>query len=63
MLLVQQFNHTRHEFEIFLENQTILNVIPEDDMTKEIPRVQYRVRFWFGTSLCGVIYRPVCCGP
>jgi len=44
VLFAQQFNHTRHEFEIFLENQTILNVIPEDDMTKEIPRVQYRVR-------------------
>ncbi len=44
MHFAQQFNHTRHEFEIFLENQTILNVIPEDDMTKEIPRVQYRVR-------------------
>ena len=43
MCALQQYNHTRHEFEIFLENQTILNVIPEDGMTKQIPRVQYRV--------------------
>ena len=41
---VQQYNHTRHDFEIFLENQTILRTVAEDNTTQGIPRVQFRVR-------------------
>jgi hypothetical protein len=43
-LHAQQFNTTRHDFEITLETQTQIDVVPEDDETQAIPSIQYHVR-------------------
>lgn len=41
---MQQFNTTRHDFEITLENQTQIEVVGEDAQTQAIPKIQYHVR-------------------
>jgi hypothetical protein len=40
---LQQFNTTRHDFEITLETQTQIDVVPEDAETHAIPSIQYHV--------------------
>lgn len=43
MRTLQQFNTTRHDFEITLETQTQIDVVPEDAETHAIPSIQYHV--------------------
>lgn len=54
MPAAQQFNTTRHDFEITLETQTQIDVVPEDAETHAIPSIQYHVRHQCPTvsSLC-----------
>ena len=42
--LVQKFNSTRHDCEMWLENGTILEEVFEDDAVAAIPRMLYNVR-------------------
>ena len=42
---MQGFNNTRHDYEITLENQSQIEVVPEDPESAAIPQIQYHVRF------------------
>lgn len=46
--LVQNYNQTRHEFEIHLENASQVEPCPEE--AEEIPQIQYHVRALFCLS-------------
>lgn len=53
--MLQQFNTTRHDFEITLENQTQIEVVGEDAQTQAIPKILYHVRL-----LCAFVCSVAC---
>ena len=48
---VQNYNQTRHEFEIHLENASQVEPCPEE--AEEIPQIQYHVSLWFCRAALG----------
>lgn len=43
-MLGAQFNNSRHEYEIFLENQSVIEVCQDDEEAASIPKMLYHVR-------------------
>lgn len=42
--MTAQFNNSRHEYEIFLENQSVIEVCQDDEDAASIPKMLYHVR-------------------
>ena len=42
-LLMQTYNQTRHDHEITMEKQTVVELVEDDQNENEIPQIQYHV--------------------